>query len=214
LQGNVQAGALEGAGRGYSPADKILAMPSESVLEVPRKVWTREEAHALAELGFPNASNLELVEGELIDHMGKQRPHSIWQHLIQAWLQMAFGTEHVQMETPIDVLAEDNPLSEPEPDLIVTARRSREYGTNPGPEEIRLLIEVSDSTVNYDLKRKAALYARAGIADYWVVDIPAKLVHVHRNPARGAYGSVTKHSFQAEIQPLAKPDSAICLDKL
>ncbi len=127
---------------------------------------------------------------------------------------MAFGTEHVQMETPIDVSADDNPFSEPEPDLIVTAKRCREYDTNPGPEEIRLLIEVSDSTVNYDLKRKAPLYARAGIADYWVVDIPAKLVHVHRNPLRGKYTSIRKHSFQSGINPLAKPDSAICLEKL
>jgi len=189
-------------------------MPSESVLEVPRKIWTREEAHTLAELGFPNATKLELVEGELIDHMGKQRPHSIWQHLTLAWLQTAFGVEHVQMKAPIDVSAADNPLSEPEPDLIVTSRRSREYDTNPAPEEIRLLIEVSDSTVNYDLRRKAALYARAGIADYWVVDIPAKLVHVHRRPANGAYTSITKHSFKSEIKPLAKPDSAICLEKL
>jgi Uma2 family endonuclease len=181
-------------------------MPVKSALEVPLKVWSRDEAHALADLGFPNASKLELVDGELIDHMGKKRPHAIWQHLILAWLQVAFGVEYVQMESPIDVAADDNPL-------IVTVRRSREYETNPSPDELRLVVEVSDSTTQYELQQKAAIYARAGIPDYWVVDIPGKLVHVHRNPAHGAYASITRYGFQTGIKPSAKPDSVICSEK-
>src|ERR1035438_9457213 len=96
-------------------------------LDVPRKIWTREEAHALADLGFPNASKLELIDGELLDRMGKKRPHVLWQHLILTWLRAQFSDEHVQMESPIDVSAEDNTRSEPEPDLIVTAKSIRDY---------------------------------------------------------------------------------------
>ena len=183
-------------------------------LDVPRKIWTREEAHALADLGFPNASKLELIDGELLDRMGKKRPHVLWQHLILTWLHAQFSDEHVQMESPIDVSAEDNTRSEPEPDLIVTAKSIRDYTGNPPPQDLRLVIEVSDSTVNYDLQSKAPLYARAEIIEYWVIDIPDSVVHVHRDPARGAYTSVVKYSFSQEITPLANPDALFCMERL
>jgi Uma2 family endonuclease len=186
-----------------------------TALEIPRKVWTRADAHTLADSGlFPNASKLELINGDLIDHTGKKRPLAIWQKLILVWLQATFGTEYVEMENPIDVAAADNLLNEPEPDLIVTVKNSREYATNPTPEELRLVIEVSDSTLNFDLKVKAPLYARAGILDYWVVDIPNRLVHVHRAPLQGIYASVLKYGFSEDIRPLAKPDAVFRGERL
>ncbi len=189
-------------------------MPTLPALEVPRKLWTRDEAHALVDMGFPNAEKLELIAGELIDRMGKKHPHNLWQNLIHAWLQQKFGTEYVQMESSIYVAAEDNLRNEPEPDLIVTARSIRAYEDNVTPEEIRLLIEVADSTVNFDLNQKAELYARAGIADYWVVDIPARLVHVHRAPKQGAYSNVLQYSFSRQISPLAAPNAVLCMEAL
>lgn len=131
---------------------------------VPRKVWTRESAHALVDLGFPDASQLELVNGELIDHVGKKRPHVLWQHLVLIWLQGIFGDAYVQSESPINVSLEDNPRNEPEPDFIVTSGSLREYVTgNPPAEDLRLLIEISDSTLVWDLEVKSLLYAR----EYW-----------------------------------------------
>jgi Uma2 family endonuclease len=122
--------------------------------------------------------------------------------------------EYVETENPIDVSAEDNLLNEPEPDLMVTSKRGREFTVNPTPPELRLVIEVSDSTLNFDLKVKAPLYARAGIADYWVFDIQNRLVHVHRAPVLGVYASVEKYSFSDEISPLAKPDAVFCAERL
>jgi Uma2 family endonuclease len=185
-----------------------------TALEIPRKVWTREDAHALADSGFPNASKLELINGDLIDHMGKKRPHVIWQKLILVWLHATFGVEYVDTESPIDVSAADNLLNEPEPDLLVTVKDTREYATNPTPQELLLLIEVSDSTLNFDLTVKAPLYARAGILDYWVVDIQNSLVHVHRAPLQGIYASVLKYGFNEDISPLAKPGAIFCAERL
>ena len=185
-----------------------------TALEIPRKVWTREDAHALADSGFPNASKLELINGDLIDKMGKNRRHAIWQKLIFVWLLATFGTDYAETENPIDVSAADNRLNEPEPDLIVTVKSSREYTTNPTPEELRLVIEVSDSTLNFDLKVKAPLYARAGISDFWVVDIQNSLVHVHRAPFQGVYTSVRKYGFSEDISPLAKPQAVFCAERL
>ncbi len=195
--------------------DKLTNMiAAEAALDIPRKKWTRQEAHILADLGFPNASKLELVDGELIDRMGKKHPHVLWQHLILAWLQAKFGEEYVQMQSPIDVSAEDNERSEPEPDLLVTAQSMRDYTGNAPPSELKLVVEVSDSTLSFDLQRKARLYARAAIVEYWVIDINNGLVHVHREPADGAYTSITQYGFSEDIVPLAATDAVFCANRL
>jgi Uma2 family endonuclease len=189
-------------------------MPAALSCDVPRKLWTREEAHALADLGFPNAEKLELIDGELIDRMGKKHPHVFWHHLVLAWLHAKFGEEYVRTESPIDVSTEDNPKSEPEPDLAVTARSIREYTTNPSPQELRLVIEISDSTLEYDLHVKAPIYARAEIVEYWVIDIPGRQVHVHRAPALGVYTSIVRYGFADNITPLAGADALFCMERL
>src|SRR5260370_978463 len=138
-------------------------------LEAPRKKWTLSECSALEALGLWDQQHLELVEGELISKMGKNRPHVNVLIYVQDWLVRVFGMQYVNPESPIDVAPEDNPTNEPEPDLIVLARPSREFrNANPQPADLRLVVEISDSTLGFDLTVKAALYARAGIVEYWV----------------------------------------------
>ena len=108
----------------------------------------------------------------------------------------------------------DNERSEPEPDLIVTARSIRDYTANIPPRELKLVIEVSDFSLNFDLQQKARLYARAEIIDYWVIDINNSSIHVHRDPAEGAYTKITRHGFHDEITPLAAPDTIFCANRL
>ncbi len=187
---------------------------SKLVDGVFRKTWTRAEAHALVDLGFQNAEKLELINGDLFDKMGKKRPHVIWQHRMLWWLQSVFGPEFVESESPTDVSAEDNLTSEPEPDLKVTTRPIQEYLTNPPPQEMRLVVEVSDSTLRFDLTVKAGLYARAGIIEYWVINIPSKQVIVHREPWEGDYRSIVVYESNAEITPLAAPEACFCLSRL
>ena len=72
----------------------------------------------------------------------------------------------------------------------------------PGPDDIAWLIEVSDSTLHFDLTAKASLYARAGIVDYWVLDLVNRRVVVHRGPRAGAYTSVVAYAEAEEVTPL------------
>jgi Uma2 family endonuclease len=181
---------------------------------VPRKVWTREEAHALVEMGFPNAEKWELINGELIDRMGKKRPHVIWQTIVHVWLQTTFGADRVESEAPSDVANKDNPQSEPEPDLKVLRRSVKEYSSNPQPEDILLLVEISDSTVRFDLSVKAKLYARAAIQEYWVVDIPGQRLIVHREPKDGEYRRVMAYEAEEEVSPLAAPEARFSLGRM
>src|SRR5438046_2291221 len=85
----------------------------------PRKRWTREECAQLAQAGMLDYERLELVEGDLIKKMPKNRPHSILSSMILEWLFGIFGSRFVQQETPIDLAPEDNLINEPIPDLVV-----------------------------------------------------------------------------------------------
>jgi Uma2 family endonuclease len=178
-------------------------------LDPPRKRWTRDECAALEATGLlSQQQNLELVEGELIDKLGKKRPHVNAPSLLMAWLIRVFGWDFVNTEAPIDVAPEDNPTNEPVPDIIVLARPSSEIEkSNPVPADVRLIVEVSDTTLGFDLMAKASLYARAGIPEYWVLDIAFRRLVVHRNPASGRYSTVTAYSDQESVAPLAAPHS-------
>src|SRR5438105_4851642 len=117
----------------------ILETPSAPPPQVPpRKVWTRAECQAMETVGVLDYHNLELIEGELINSMGKNRPHSNALFQMRVWLSGVFGPLYVQHETPIDVAVEDNAVNEPEPDLIVTVRPFADYKKNPQPADIRL----------------------------------------------------------------------------
>jgi Uma2 family endonuclease len=176
-------------------------------VDPPRKRWTRTDCAVLAASGFWDQQRLELVQGELIDKRGKKRPHVNALIVVQAWLMRVFGEQFVNPEVSIDVAPEDNPTSEPEPDLVVLTKPSREYGSaNPRPEEIHLVVEISDTTLGFDLTTKAELYARAGIPEYWVVDIGARRLVVHRGPQNGLYRSVTAYGEQECVCTLASPD--------
>jgi len=175
----------------------------------PRKRWTREQCAPLEAAGLFELERLELVDGDLISKMGKNRLHVNSFRLTQYWLIDAFGKQFVDAEAPIDVSAADNPTSEPVPDLIVLNREADTFVSgNPQPDEIRLLVEISDSTLKFDLTVKAALYARAGITEYWVLDVAGRRLYSHRNPVSGGYTSVVLYNEHESIAPLAAPESA------
>ena len=170
-------------------------------------MWTREACSSLEESGIWALQRLELIDGELISKLGKKRPHTNAFVIVQGWLIRVFGAQHVNPSSPIDVAPLDNPTNEPEPDLIVLSRQSDEItDRNPQPSEVPLVVEIEDSTAKFDLTVKARLYARAGIAEYWVVDIPARRIVVHRDPQDGQYRSVIAYSEQESVRPLAAPD--------
>lgn len=173
------------------------------VVESPRKRWTRAECERFENAGLLDLRWMELVEGDLISKMNKKRPHVNTASELALWLFESFGGQYVQPEAPIDVSPEDNPTSEPVPDFVLLRIPFREFREeNPHPEHIRLIIEVSDTSVAFDLRIKAGLYARAGIVEYWVVDIPRRRIVVHREPSEGRYLSKTVYAEHETLSPL------------
>jgi hypothetical protein len=121
------------------------------------------------------------------------------------WLLETFGKQFVNAEAPIDVSPDDNSWNEPEPDLIVLKREFAAFDANPQPQDLDLVVEIADSTLKFDLTVKAALYARAAIAEYWVLDVAGKRLITHRSPVSGAYTSVVAYGENETIAPLAAP---------
>jgi Uma2 family endonuclease len=138
--------------------------------------------------------------------MGRNRPHVNAFRLMLIWLQTTFGNQFVDAEAPIDVSPSDNPSNEPERDLILLNRECATFvAGNPQPEDIRLLVEIADSSLNFDLTVKAALYARAGIVEYWVLDVTGRRLFAHRNPMAGRYTTVAIYGEQESLAPLTEP---------
>ena len=190
------------------PASLTERLSPPAVQDPPRKRWSRPECDRLEALGIFEQQRVELIEGELIDKMGKNRPHVDTLTLLFGWLIQVFGLRFVNTEAPIDVAPEDNPANQPQPDLIVL---KRDYSTfrsaTPQPQDLDLVIEIADTSLAFDLTVKAALYARAAIVEYWVLDVPGHRLIVHRDPQSGQYGSVTAYNEQEGIAPLGAPDS-------
>lgn len=187
------------------PTAFLETLPQPAPPAPPRKKWTRLECDSLERSGLLETEHLELIEGDLISKTPKYRPHvnNLWSLVL--WLIKVFGPEFVNQEAPIDVAPEDNPTNLPEPDAIVLKREYSLFRSNPQPEDLRLVVEVSDTTLNFDLTVKAALYARAGIVEYWVLDVNGRRLIVHRDPASRGYESIVAYAEHESISPLAAP---------
>jgi Uma2 family endonuclease len=189
---------------------QVEEIPQAAPQAPPRKRWTRSECAVLETVRLLDRQHLELIDGELISKMGKNRPHSIALSLLYAWILKTFGDRFVHQEAPIDVAPEDNPTNEPEPDIVVLKRDIACFrSANPGPEDVSLVVEVADTTLSFDLTTKARLYARAGIVEYWVLDVGGRRLIAHRNPEAGSYTSITAYSETEPVSPLAAPQAGL-----
>ena len=191
-----------------------VAVTSEAIPAVavnpPRKRWTRAECEVLERSGLLVNEHLELIDGELITKMGKNGRHICAVALLMNWLRGVFSWDSVWQEAPVEVDVYDRPASQPEPDGTVLNRSVLEFqNSRPKPTDIRLIVEVSDSSLAFDLSVKAALYARAGIVEYWVLDINARRMVVHREPEAGVYRSVVAYGEEESVTPLAAPSAAL-----
>jgi Uma2 family endonuclease len=100
------------------------------------------------------------------------------------------------------------------PDVAVTQEGYRAYKQNPLPSDLLLVAEVSDSSLKPDLATKANVYARAGITEYWVVDVEGRRVVTHRKPSETEYNEIIQWDEGEQIAPLANPTAFIAVSEL
>jgi Uma2 family endonuclease len=183
------------------------------VAEPTVRRWTVDEYYRLAEMGFiaPD-ERVELIEGEIIQMSPLNPPHAFGSGKVQSFLLRVFGEDWVvRVGLPLR-LQED---SEPEPDFAVVRGRLEDFLTGH-PTTAELVVEVSDSSLSFDLGQKAALYAGAGIPDYWVLNLPGRALVVHRDPdpATRRYRDVQSYGEAESAAPLAAPGVTVAVRDL
>jgi Uma2 family endonuclease len=166
-----------------------LQLPTEPIIEgVRRKRFTRTEVERLEKLGAFEGQRYELIDGDLIDKMGQNAPHARAIRRASKALRKVFDEDLIQIQAPVEVSVDDRESSLPEPDLSVLREDKSEYDQrHPRGDELLLVIEVSDSSAAFDLSRKAALYAKAGVPEYWVLELGRRRLVVHRQPDGDEY---------------------------
>jgi Uma2 family endonuclease len=170
-----------------------------------RRRFTRAEYHRMAEVGILREHDrVELIKGEIVEMSPIGRRHKAFVGNLNQLLAVRLaGRAVVWMQNPI-VLADD---TEPEPDVTVLRRRPVSYKEQEArAEDVLLLIEVADSSLDYDRLTKLRLYAEAGIPEYWVVDCTAETVEIHRTPGAEGYRDVTRIAIGATLALQAFPD--------
>jgi len=185
-----------------------------SVVPPPHKLWTRGEVEGLERTGLLDVSRVELIQGELVLKMGKKGPHMRAVMRLMMWLRSVYGDLLVAQEPSISVHPIDSDISEPEPDAIVLNRSFLEIDGLAGPNDLTLVAEVSSTTLSFDLTVKAALYARAGIPEYWVLDLTGGRLIVHRRPEGGRYSEVFAYGREESVATLAAPEAMIRVGEL
>jgi Uma2 family endonuclease len=180
----------------------------------PRR-WTRDEYYHMGDLGWFRGQRVELIEGEIMVLSPQNWPHASTVARVEEVLRQALGTGFwVRTQLPMLFGA-----SEPEPDVSVVPGRNQDYSDHPSTAV--LIVEVSDSNLTYDRTRKASLYARAGIGDYWIVNLVNNQLEVYRDPRPDAtqpyghgYGNTTTLVPPATVSPLAAPPVALAVAHL
>ena len=159
--------------------------------------WTVADVRRMIDSGgFEHPERFELVDGLILEKMGQSEPHRIALRLAIEALSLVFAKDlSVIAGSPLALAIE----SEPEPDLMVVPRGLRRDLTTA---DVRLILEVADTSLRKDRTTKAALYARHGIPEYVILDVAARRAEIRRKPEGEAWGETTILTESGEFTPL------------
>jgi Uma2 family endonuclease len=180
----------------------------------PKPLLTREQYYELGRQGFFDGKRVELIRGEVVEMSPIGWLHRIGTGLVTDALERAFpGAFFVDVQQPFSAPG-IAPGSEPQPDVAVFPGRRRDYTDHPAGAV--LIVEVADTTLAADTTTKAELYATAGVADYWVLDVASRQLHVFRDPAplptaleAVAYRTHNVLRPNDSVSPLAAPNATV-----
>jgi Uma2 family endonuclease len=205
--------------RSFGIDPRVPTFYGDAVPQTPLTLrrWTRVEYDQLVARGVFDGESLELIGGQLIVGEPQGNRHAACIGVAGAAFSAAMPQGWVvRIQAPIALDDE----SEPEPDVAVVAGAHADYRSKH-PTRPALLVEVAESSLSFDRRAKASLYARGGVHDYWIVNLIERAVEVHRDPApdpsalyRWQYRSVTRLTPPAEITLLALPGVRVAVRNL
>ncbi|MBD1842231.1 Uma2 family endonuclease [Cyanobacteria bacterium FACHB-63] len=181
--------------------------------EVLRRLFTVEQYHRMIATGIlQEGDRVELIRGEIVEKASIGTKHAAGVRRLNRLFFNKFGDQVlISVQNPVEV----DEYSEPEPDIALLRPREDFYASaHPTPDDVFLLIEVSDSTIRYDRTVKIPLYAEDNIAEAWIVDVNAELVEVYRQPSATGYRPLQTSMRGQTIELLAFPGVPISVDEI
>ncbi len=191
-----------------SQSNTIVESPNPSL-----KKWSVEDYHRMIEFGILTpADQVELLEGVIVQLNPQRSPHAATTQCASDYLrEMLRGEVIVRVQLPITL----PPDSEPEPEIAIVRLERRKYlDHHPQPDDILFLAEVADSTLNEDRTRKAKLYAKASICEYWVIDVNKRQVLGFRQSDGDRYTEEFVLRANDSIELVAFPEILILVSQL
>jgi Uma2 family endonuclease len=184
--------------------------PTQAAEGVPRWRWTTAELLRLTELGtFDPQDRFELIGGEIVPMSPKGRRHELIADELGRYWSLRVTTD-IWVSTERQFNLSDDTYTAP--DLLVRPSDVKVYDVRG--DTALLVVEIAQSSLAYDQTTKAALYARFGVREYWVIDVTILETHVHLAPGPEGYASVTAHPGDATLQPTLVPALAVRLRDL
>jgi Uma2 family endonuclease len=187
------------------------ATPTTNAAEgLPRRRFTVAELEQMVAAGIlAEDERIELIGGEVVPMSPKGDHHELMKTALMVhWVRSAPADLQFTTETTFR-LTEDTYL---EPDFVFYPKATGLRGLNR--ETAKLVVEIADSGLGYDLGRKAALYAGFGIPELWVIDVVRLKTRVHREPGQGGYRSIADHAADERLVPQAAVALAVTLSNL
>jgi len=181
-------------------------------LQLLKGPFTVEEFHRLGEAGILREDDrVELINGQVVEMTPIGERHAACIRRL-SWLL----TGSLRNAAMVDV---QNPIvldrhHQPQPDLIVLKPRADAYPHHPRPADVLLLVEVADTTVEYDRDVKLPLYAQAGIPEFWLVNIPEDWIEVHQEPGPDGYRTVRIAIRGETLTPVALKGVTLRMDDI
>jgi Uma2 family endonuclease len=169
-----------------------------------------DDYHRMAEAGILSADDrVELIEGEIVDMTPIGSEHGGTTDYLTSRVAQAVADGRVQVRVQGSLRLDRH--NEPQPDLMLLRPRADFYRkSHPSAADVLLLVEVADSSLAYDRGAKLALYARHGVAEVWIVDLPDRAVELFREPGVDGY-AVCERVIAGAVSPRLVPDLAVDL---
>ncbi|MBC7912460.1 MAG: Uma2 family endonuclease [Pyrinomonadaceae bacterium] len=172
--------------------------------QIAKRWFSVDEFYRMAEAGILTADDrVELIEGEIIEMSPIGSRHAACVNRLNTLLSRQLGQAAIiSIQNPIRI----DDYSEPEPDAAVLKPREDFYAVDhPTPGDVLLVVEVADTSVEYDRKIKLPLYARASVPEVWLVNLPQATIEIYRQPLDGTYREIhlVKHgeSLVSQVSP-------------
>lgn len=200
--------------RRFEPGPSPLRIDTiKGVSTLPAKhLITCDEFERMGDvLVFTEGARLELLEGEIIEMSPIGSPHAACVYRLNALFAPLIGRAIIGVQNPIRL----GDISEPQPDVFLLRSKPDYYASGHAtPDEVLLVVEVSDTSLAFDRHRKRPMYAAAGIAELWIVDIAGEVIEIATDPRTDGYASILRRGRGEHVVPSCFPDLSLGVDEI